>query len=365
MKEHFASMTDASDIVCVTERRPLCIVDEPDNASSGSDGTFSALPHRRKPKLRSLADIMVVERNPSSDNPRTRSASSGGMQVASTETEAVLGPQLELDVPADVAKAARSPERKRKIALGEDRGPLGLIHPSAAAKRIKDLVLDAEKNCRKAEISDSESQGDASMRLDLRLGARTQRIKPKKAKALDISKKIRQIHSEDGTAPMREFPQINAACSANLQKHAVSLETSLNKLGHAPSTLGETGPGFRSSLSGQHIEKNSILSKSKTPEVAADHDPLMPPSKSILGDCNIRGNVALDLSLNSFMDSERNSNKQASFRQHRSIPDLNEEFPQKTAMMQEKQLTTPSEKRSLPLHRTLVCKKYQFLTSLS
>ncbi|KAI3468226.1 hypothetical protein Pfo_024889 [Paulownia fortunei] len=341
---------DASDMVCVAEH-PLCIVDEPENASSGSDGTFSALPHRRKPKLRSLADIMVEERNPISDNPRTRSASSSGMQVTSTEMEAVLGPQLELDVPADVAKATRSPERKRKIALEEDGGPLGVIYPSAAAKRIRGHTLDAERKCRRVEVSDSESEGDASMRLDLRLGERTQRFKPRKNKALDISKKMRQTHTEDGTVPMRE--KINAACSANLQKHVVSLETSFGKLGHAPSTLEEMGPYFRSILSGQQIERISNLSKSKTPEVEADHDPSMPPRKSISGDCNIKGKVALDLSLNSFMDAERNSNNQASFRQHRGIPDLNEEFHQKTAMTQGKQLATNSEKRSLPLHKTL------------
>ncbi|KAK6161844.1 hypothetical protein DH2020_001685 [Rehmannia glutinosa] len=80
----------------------------------------------------------------------------------------------------------------------------------------------------------------------------------------------------------------------------------------------------------------------------------MRPSKSTLGDCNIKGKVALDLSINSFRDAERNSNSEVSCRQHRDIPDLNEEFHQKTAMTHGKQLSAFFEKRSLPLHKTLV-----------
>ncbi|PIN23024.1 hypothetical protein CDL12_04246 [Handroanthus impetiginosus] len=345
IRERLNNTADAPVRVSV---HPSCIVDEPENASSGSDGTFCALPYRRKPKLRSLADIMVEERNPTSDNPRTKSASSGGMQVTSTETEPALSPQAELDVSADVAKAARSPPRKRKIALEEDRGRSGAIYANTT-KRLRGLMPDAEKSSRRVEISESESEGNASMRLDFGLVAKTQRIKPKKHKALDISKKMRQVHTENGTVPMRELPKIHAA---DLQTHAVCNGTSFGKLGSAPSTVGEMGPYF-SSISGQHIDRMSNLSKSKTPEVESDRDRLVPPSQTTLGDCNVKEKVALELSLNSFTDAERDPNNQESFRQHTGIPDLNETFPLKTATTQGKQLPTFSEKRSFPLHTTL------------
>ncbi|KAH6835841.1 embryonic flower 1 [Perilla frutescens var. hirtella] len=339
--ERLNNTPDASDKSSLAERPP-CVVDEPGNASSGSDGTFSVLPHRRKPKLRSLADIMVEERNQTSSNPRTRSASSCGMQVASTEMEEVLVPQIEVDVPADVAKAAGSLERKRKIALGEDREPLSAICPRASSKRIKDLVLDTEKSSRRVEISDPESKGGASMRLDL---PRNQRIKPKKAKAIDISKKMTQIHRDYEIVQMREYLQPNAASSENLQEQALPMKTNLGKLGGAPKTLVEMRPCFSSSLSGQQTEKISDLSTAKMPKVGADDDPLMPPSKSIKENCNIRGKVALDLSLNSFMDAETNHNNKASFRERRCIPDLNVESPEKSDMTEGQQFTILSEKR--------------------
>ncbi|KAI3454078.1 hypothetical protein Pfo_010741 [Paulownia fortunei] len=351
--ERHNNSADTSDMVCIAEN-PSTRVDEPENASSGSDGAFSALPHRRKPKLRSLADIMEEEKNSPSEHPRIRSTLSSGMQITYTEMEADLDPQLQLDVHVDVAKGTRSPQRKRKIALEEDRGPLETTYPIGTAKRLKGSIPDAENTCRRVEISDSESEGDASTRLDLQLSAKTQQIKPKKNKGLDISRKMRQTHIDNRTVPMREVPKINAVHSTNLQKHAVTAETSFGTRGQVPSTLGgEIVPYFKSSLSGQQMDRMSNLSKSKRPVVEADYSHLMPPSKSIWGDCNIQGKVALDLSLNSYMGAERNSNNQASFRQHRGIPDLNESFTEKTSMTQGKQLPTLSEKRSLILHKKL------------
>ncbi|KAL0447452.1 UNVERIFIED_CONTAM: protein EMBRYONIC FLOWER 1 [Sesamum latifolium] len=334
---------------------PSARVDEPENASSGSDGAFSALPHRRKPKLRSLADIMEEEKNSPSDHPRVRSTSSSGMQVKSTETEADLDPQLQFDVPADVAKGSKSPQRKRKAAaLEEDRGPPEMTYAIGTAKRSKGPIPEAEKTCRRVEISDSESERDVPNRLDLRLSARTQQIKPRKQKALDMSRKTRQNNIDNRTVTMREEPNINSVHSANVQKHAIAPETGLGSMVHVASTLGgETGPYFGSFLSGQQMDRISNLSKSKRPEVEADHSPLMPPSKNILGDCNIQGKVALDLSLSSYMGAEINSNHQVSFRQPRGIPDLNESFTEKTSIAQGKQLSTLPENRSLTLHKNM------------
>ncbi|KAK4422276.1 protein EMBRYONIC FLOWER 1 [Sesamum alatum] len=332
---------------------PSARVEEPENASSGSDGAFSALPHRRKPKLRSLADIMEEEKNSTSDHPRVRSTSSSGMHVKSTETEADLDPQLQFDVPADVAKGSKSPQRKRKIgAPEEDRGSLEMTDAIATAKRSKGPIPEAEKTCRRVEISDSESERDAPTRLDLRLSARTQQIKPRKQKALDMSRKTRQNNIDNRTVTMREVPKINSVHSANVQKHAITAETGFCSAGHVPSALGgETGPYFGSFLSGQQMDRISNLSKSKRPEVEAD--PLMPTSKNILGDCNIQGKVALDLSLNSYMGAEINSNHQVSFRQPRGIPDLNESFTEKTSIAQGKLLPTLPENRSLTLHKNM------------
>lgn len=338
----FASMTDSSDIVCVAVR-PSCIVGDPEIASSGA--TFNALPYRRKPKLRSLADIMVVEKNSTSDNPRTRSASSGGMQVSSTDNEADLDPQLQLNIPSDAAKVtSRSPQRKRKMVLEEERGPL--------ARKNRSLMLHAERKCRRVENSESESDRNAQARLDLQLRARTERIKPKSNKVLDISKKMRQSHTEDRAVSVTEQPKINGPCSVN----AVSKDKCFGQSGDAPSTTGETGLCFRSFLSGQKADRISNLSKGKMAEAEADHVTMMQIGKGILGNCKTNGKVALDLSLNSFVDvdAEMNSESSASFVQYRGIPDLNEEFPQKTAMMHVDQLTSHSEKRILPLDKSLV-----------
>lgn len=355
-------LNNTPDMVCLDEP-PFCIADEPDNASSGSDGTLSVLPNKRKPKLRLLADILVGDRNQTSSNPRARSASSCGMQAACTEMEAILDRPLEVDVPADVAKADRSPERKRKFAHeeSEDGEPLAAICPRAAAKRLKGLVHNAEKNSRRVKSFDPEPKGGASMRLDL---LRPQQIKPKKAKAIDTSKKMRRIHRDDEIGQMRDCLQPNAASSANLQEQALPMGTNLVKLGGDRSALSEIRhahvemkhalvemrPCFRSSLSRQQVEKIDDISM---PEVGADDDPFMPLSKSISGKCNIRGKVALGLSLDSSMDNERNSNDQESFREHRCIPDLNMEIPEKTATTEDQQFTILSEKRSLPIHKKM------------
>ncbi|KAG8375571.1 hypothetical protein BUALT_Bualt10G0114400 [Buddleja alternifolia] len=347
IRERSGNIADAADVACVAVR-PSCIVDEPDNASSGSDGTKNALPPRRKPKLRSLADIMVEKGNPAcNNNPGPQSASSSGMLVTYTEAEAVLPPQLELDAPADVAKGARSPQRKRKFILEEEK----VIYPGSLGKRFKGVMVDGEKAHKGAEISESELEGNASVRLDLQFGVNPERVKPRKSKALDVSKKMRQqSYNEDGTVLMRELNKMN---DANLQKHAVSTvpsETSLGNSRHAPSTLGEMGPYFSSFLWGHEFERISHFSKSKRPEVEVDHDcPMPPPSKSILGDCSSKGKVALDLSLNTFVEI---SDEQSSLGQHRSIPDLNETFPHQTTTVEGNQLSTLSD-RSLPLNNTL------------
>ncbi|KAL1532502.1 hypothetical protein AAHA92_32504 [Salvia divinorum] len=187
---------DNTDMACLADH-PLCTVEEPDNASSGSDGTFSVLPHKRKPKLRSLADILVEERNQTSSIPRTRSASSCGIQIASTEMEAVLVPQLHVDIPPGAAEAARCSERKRKIVLEEDREPLAATFPRVFAKRTKGPQLQ-----------------------------------PKKVDAIDGNKKTRHVRRDDEMAQMGEYVQPNNISSANLQEQVVPVETNL---GGAPS----------------------------------------------------------------------------------------------------------------------------------
>lgn len=315
MSKFFAFMTDAPDLVCVDEL-PLCIVDNPDNAELVNDGaTLNVLPSRRRPKLRSLADIMGTEKTPAA------------------EMEAVLSPQPELDIPVDVAKDAAIPERKRKIDLGEDEGPLKMVCRKASAKRIKGLHIDAGKNNGRV---DSGSEGDASMRLDLKLSGR---IEPKKSKSFNNNKKMRQkILKEDRTAPTRKSLHENGACSANLQKRSGPVEINFGKSGCNPPTMEQTGPFSRSSEKIYNFSKNKSL-----PVVGHDHDPVVVSRKSNLEDCNIRGKAALDLSLNSFVDS---ANDQA---RHREIPDLNEE-------PLEGNLLTALPDKSFPLHKTMVQK---------
>ncbi|KAL6533926.1 hypothetical protein OROHE_013759 [Orobanche hederae] len=274
------------------------------NALSGTNGAFSAPPHRRKPKLRSLADILVEKKNPISDNPKAL------MQITSTEMEAVLGPQIELDVPANVAKATKSPDRKRTISLEEDRGPLGLIFP----KRIRSLASDAEKKCKSIVIFEAG---------------------PKRNKALGIRKKLKRTDIANGTVSRRYSAKVSVECTANLKKRDASQETRFGE-------SGEMGEYFRSVLSDQQMHRISNVSDKTPHEVeAADDDTLMPNSKGVV-----------DLSLNSYKGAERNSKSEASSVQRRCIPDLNVEFHHKTAKTHGKQFCAVS-KKNLPLHKTL------------
>ncbi|XP_073276963.1 uncharacterized protein [Primulina huaijiensis] len=325
--------------------------DEPYNAASGSDGAFSTVPYRRKPKLRSLADIMEEERN-LIEHQRTRSASSNGIQVTFTGMEAILAPMPQLDIPSVVSKGARSPSRKRKITLEDDREPLEMKYPNGTTKRFRGLMLEGGRVRNRVETSDSESGGDASTRLSFQLASKAQRIKVKKSKALDMNKKTRPVVIDNGSIKLQEVPETYAANSANSLKD-VAAETSIYKTGHVPSTFVEVGPYVQGFLPAQLLEMNSDPSNSKIPEVEADHNPFTPSGKNILGEHNIKSKVGLDLSLDSFADPERNSNNQYSFRQDSGIPDLNESFGQKTDMMQGKQLQNLFGEWNLPYHNTL------------
>ncbi|KAL2517822.1 Uncharacterized protein Adt_14069 [Abeliophyllum distichum] len=309
-----------SGIACVTGL-PSHKVSEPDNLSSASDDNSSGLPHRRKPKLRYLADILEAGKGSLGGPPRIRHASSSETHVASAECGVVLAPQRAADFPEDV--------QKRKIPHEEDRIP---------------------------EISDSKSEGDDLTKLDLQLGTKTQWIKTRKRKILDSRKKKQPIHIDDGTTPALEVPKIN---TVDLHKHAVIDDTGFCKLADIPSTLGQKRIFYRSFQSGQHMERNSSLSNKRS-EVEADQNNFMPPSNIISGESNINGKVALNLSFNNFMDIERTSNEQKSFIQQRGVLgkqprrkvlplDLNETFTPKMG----EELPTLLENGSLPLHDTL------------
>ncbi|KAL7150762.1 hypothetical protein ABFS83_05G135100 [Erythranthe nasuta] len=320
-ERHNDDAVDAPDMVYSAED-PSIRVDEPENASSVKET------HRRKPKLRMLADIMEEEKNLTSEHHRTRSES--------TEMEADVDPHLALDVPTDIAKGTKSPTRKRKIGLVEDRVPLEITHPIGTAKRSKGPIPYAEKTCRRVENFEIESEVNASSRLNLQPTAKTKQIKPKKSKALDDGRKVRRAHIENRTVSPREPPKINAVHSENLHKIDFAAETSFNN----------NGPYFQSSIFGQKMDRVSDLS---------DHISLMSSRKNITGDCNVHQKVALDLTLNSCtMEAERNSDSQLSLQQHRGIPDLNVSFTEKTYVTQGKQLMNNiPENRSLNLHKNL------------
>ncbi|KAL3650817.1 hypothetical protein CASFOL_007220 [Castilleja foliolosa] len=300
VSEEKTKVTEEANPVHIRERlnNTSDVSEKPGNASSGKDITFSALSHRRKPKLRSLADILVEVNNTLTDSPKKVQITS------STETEEDLGQQIELNV----AKATKIPERKRMIALEEDREPRGSIYQSAS-KKIKGPMLDAEKKFKRVEISETESEGDGFMRF-------YQHTKPKRNKSLDTMKKIKQIRTENGPGSGREFPKIGVKCTSNLQKRAASQEASFGK-------LDEMGAYFRSILSGQQTQRMPNVSE-KMLDVA-----VMPNGKGIL-----------DLSLDSYRSHERNSK--------RDIPDLNVEFCQNV-----KQFSADFEKRNLPQDKSL------------
>lgn len=346
MGERHDNNTDASDTVRIAENTSFGF-DEPDNVSSGSDDAICALPRRRKPKLRSLADIMEEEHNSTSEHIKMRSALSSGMQVTSIEKEGDLHRHPELEASTDVPTVTRNPHRKRKIAAEEDRGPPQATNPLGIAKRFKGPIPDSEKRRRILEVSDSESGGDGSEQSELHLSAKTHQIKHKRNKALETNRKIKQTHSGNRTFPAREVQKIGSMLPESLQKHAASVETSFGNIEHAPpTTRGEMEPYLSSLIPGKQVERISDKSKSKRPEVEVDISPLIPPRKSFIGDCSVQEKVALDLSLNSYTDTERNSNNQISCRQHRIIPDLNESFTEKPSTSQWKQLITPENRCS-------------------
>ncbi|XP_042001195.1 uncharacterized protein LOC121750684 isoform X1 [Salvia splendens] len=209
-------------------------VEEPANVSYGRDGPLSALASRRKPKLRSLADILVEERTQTSNIPRTRSASSSGMKVASTEMELVLVPQHQVDVPAGRAEA----ERKRKISPREDTEPLLSIFPRAFAKRTKGLVLD-----------------------------------PKKVKAIDANKKMRHTRRDNERAQMGESLHPNNMPSASLQEQtqkigAVDPRRSIfgNSNGGGTMELGLSLNSFKDPV-GDHNDQSSSRKRRYIPDL--------------------------------------------------------------------------------------------------
>ncbi|XP_042037397.1 uncharacterized protein LOC121783404 isoform X2 [Salvia splendens] len=200
-------------------------VEEPGTVSYGRDGPLSALASRRKPKLRSLADILVEERTQTSSIPRTRSASSSGMKVASTEMESVLVPQHQVDVPASLAEA----ERKRKISLREDTEPLLSIFPRAFAKRTKGIVLD-----------------------------------PKKVKAIDANKKMRHTRRDNEMAQMGEPLHPNNMSSASLQEQTQKIGAVDDPLLHPRKSI------FGNSNGGGTMELGLSLNSFKDP--VGDHN---------------------------------------------------------------------------------------------
>ncbi|KAL3819018.1 hypothetical protein ACJIZ3_004923 [Penstemon smallii] len=276
-------------------------VEEPEYVSSGSEKTPSPLPQKRKPKLRSLADILVEEKNPATESPRPR------IQATSTETEALTRSQNQLNVPVDTAKGIRS-KPKRKITREEDREvPSGnkANTNGEAAKRLKGPSVDPERTRKRVDQISSDTESDSEV------SAKIRRMKPKKCRSLDINKKMTRAHTDERTPPVNVLPNMDSPSSANIQKHAIFGKS------------GETGPNFRSFLFGQQMGRMTTLLKNNRPEVEAG------PSKITLGDSSGKGKVALDLSLNGIVNGERSSNssKQSSCRpNNRAIPDLNETF---------------------------------------
>lgn len=311
------------------------------NDSIGFDEPDS-VPRRRKPKLRLLADIMEDENKTLSQHFKKKSAFSSGI---SKEKEDDLHRHSDLETSADLATVTRTPYRKRKFASEEDRGPSQATNPLSIAKRFKGPITDSNRRRRFLEVSDSESGGDASAHSDLHLSVKTQLNKIKKNKGLEISRKMKQTHGDNKTVQMKDSTKISSA----------TVETSGGNVENVPHSLREEmEPYLNNLISGKQVERISDKSKSKRPGVEVDLRPLVPPRKSSIEDINAQGKVALELSLNSYTDAERNSNNQLSSRQHRGIPDLNESLTEKSTSTQWKQLLT-SENRSSALHKNLVC----------
>ncbi|KAL2548407.1 protein EMBRYONIC FLOWER 1-like [Forsythia ovata] len=327
-------------------------VDGHENASSGSDNKLSGLPHKRKPKLRYLAEIMDGERISVNDHTKL-SASSSGMHAVSAELGAVSSPQEQEDFLEHDGKGIRSAQRKRKITREENKRPPEISYPSSSAKKSGASKVNPEN--RSVEISDSQSEGGASTQLDLQIGMKSRKIKLGKSKDLVLSKKKSQIHVDEELSlpvPELEVPKIISVVSTDLPKYNI------------PTLSGQMEPLFRSSQSTQQTVLNSNLSNNKRSEVEAGHDVLMAPKNSKLGECLVKEKVALDLSLNSFMSAEINDNDQSSIVQQKGIHskgpqrkeflwDLNEIITHKTTMLGEKQFSTLLDNDCLPLHKNL------------
>ncbi|XP_047945069.1 protein EMBRYONIC FLOWER 1-like isoform X1 [Salvia hispanica] len=327
--------------------------DEPDDLSFPSDAAGCAVPRRRKPKLRSLADIMEEENNSISEHIKTKSALFSGMQVRSTEKEDDSRHRSELETSADVAAVSRSPHRKRKIAAEEDRGPPQETNPLDTAKRFKGPLPDSDKRRRTLEISDSESGGDGSAESDLQLSAKTQQNKPKRNKFLGIKRKRKHIYGDNGMPISDLLPKTNEMFLENMHRHSAPVKTNCGNMENVSHVMrGEFTPHLNNLISRKQVDRTSDKSTSKRPEVEVDHRTFVPPRKSFVGGCSTQGKVALELSLNSYTNAERNSNSQISDRQHRAIPDLNESFTEKSSSSQWKQLLT-SENRCSTVHKNL------------
>ncbi|GER32151.1 protein EMBRYONIC FLOWER 1 [Striga asiatica] len=324
METREESSSDASDKVNSDGNNPSTKPNEPEKASSGSDDAiaYSALPYKRKPKLRSLADIINKERSfPIEQHPRTKSLSSSHTEDDDSNSQPLL------EVSSDAAKNTKTPLRKRKNIVLEDEGggPFETSPPNFMAKKLKSSILEAENNIsnnasKRVEVSDTDSERD-----DVRITAKALPSKIRKQKALDINRKTRRPNLENRTA----VQMMSNYSSANYANPV----TSFGNFGNY------SGPLCKKLLSRQEMDGFKDLS--------------MCLSESGSGDCAFREKVALDLSLNSYMSSEMNSKKQESSGKFTGIPDLNESFVDKTNVMEGQQVPDFSELRSFALHENL------------
>ncbi|CAA0838371.1 Protein EMBRYONIC FLOWER 1 [Striga hermonthica] len=324
--------SDASDKVNSDGNNPSTKPDEPEKASSGSDDAiaYSALPYKRKPKLRSLADIINKELSfPIEQHRRTKS-------LSSSHTEDDSNSQPLLEVSSDAAKNTKTPLRKRKnIVLEDEGGPLETSPPNFTAKKLKSSILEAENisnSSKRLELSETDSDRDGPAWPDVRITAKPLPSKARKQKAFEINRKTRRPNVENRTA-------VQMMSNSSLANYA-NPGTSFGNFGNY------SGPLCKKSVSRQGIDGFNDLPKVKRPEYVS-------LSESGLGDCAIRDKVALDLSLNSYMSSEMNAKKQESSGKYTGIPDLNESFVDKTNVMEGQQVPDFSELRSFAVHENL------------
>ncbi|KAL3633473.1 hypothetical protein CASFOL_022235 [Castilleja foliolosa] len=277
--------------------------DEPEIMSSGSDEiVFSALPHKRKRKLRSLAEIINEDKSLTSEQyPKTKSA----------QIEADLNHQShELEDSSD-AKVTKTHHRKRKLIILDEDDIEPLETGPQIVKRSKGPVTEAENfifnfnnnnnngTCKQAGILESDSERDnRSALLDLRISAKTQQQhKARKQRSLDINRKGKRIDTEK-------------------RKTVATNETGFGN-------MGNVGLFVRNSLFEKQMDNASDMAKGKRP-VEGDYSFYVPPSN--------KSGPDLDLSLSSFTGAEMNSEKQETSRKYTGIPDLNESIIEKTTM---------------------------------